>query len=154
MSISVKIPKEIKEYQEKIIFNLSLRQLLCCSLAVMAALATYWCGLYWWHWHRSVVEYLVIVQSIPLMAMGFFKKNGWYFEVYLKLWWQHHWGQKIFIAQTNLPFNTLLSSADLNYVKHRFRRQAEYSGYQASSQQIKEKRRQAKISIKQASKVS
>ena len=71
MSLSVKIPKEIREYQEKIIFGLSLRQLLCTSLAVILALATYWLGIYVFAYQRSVVEYLVIAQSIPLMAIGF-----------------------------------------------------------------------------------
>lgn len=35
MAISVPIPKEITEYEEKIMFGLSLRKLVCFSSAVV-----------------------------------------------------------------------------------------------------------------------
>ena len=153
MSLSVKIPKEIREYQEKIIFGLSLRQLLCTSLAVILALATYWLGIYVFAYQRSVVEYLVIAQSIPLMAIGFFKKNGWYAEKYLSFWWQHQLGKKIFTPQTNLSFTSkqLLSSRKKSHVFIYQKPVSEAQGYHFSRQQTKKHRRLAKESIKKAS---
>lgn len=41
MAISVPIPKEITEYEEKIMFGLSLRKLVCFSSAVVLGVGTY-----------------------------------------------------------------------------------------------------------------
>ena len=41
MAIEVKVPKEITEYQEKILFGLSIRQLLASTLAVVMTLGIY-----------------------------------------------------------------------------------------------------------------
>lgn len=38
--ISVSVPKEISDYKEKVIFGLSLRQLVCGVIAVGLAVAT------------------------------------------------------------------------------------------------------------------
>ena len=38
--ISVSVPKEISDYKEKVIFGLSLRQLVCGVIAVGVAVAT------------------------------------------------------------------------------------------------------------------
>ena len=41
MSIEVRIPKEIKEYKEKIIFGLNLRQLISVFVGGIICLSTY-----------------------------------------------------------------------------------------------------------------
>ena len=41
MSVEVRIPKEITEYQEKIMFGLSVRQLVCSLIAIVISVPSY-----------------------------------------------------------------------------------------------------------------
>ena len=102
MSISVRMPKEITDYQEKIIFGLSLRQLLCFSLATVLSLATFFMGTQLLHLPADPVEYVIILLTIPILAVGFIKKNGLTFEKYFILFLRHHFGCNRLPAKTVL----------------------------------------------------
>jgi hypothetical protein len=89
MSIEVRIPKEITEYREKIIFGLSGRQLLCFVIAIVLAVGSYILLTGVMHLTMQVASYIVIIEALPLMAIGFVRKNGLPFEKYVALWWRH-----------------------------------------------------------------
>lgn len=72
--MEVKVPKEIRDYQESIFFGLSTRQFICSLLAVGAAVGLYF-GL------RPLVGseevgWICILGASPFAACGFFKYHG------------------------------------------------------------------------------
>ncbi len=79
--MEIKLNKEIRNHKEGIFFGLSLRQLVCCALAVGAAVGVYF-GL-----HDvlgdEVTSWLCILAATPLGVAGFFKYNGLTFEQFL-----------------------------------------------------------------------
>ena len=64
--MEVKIPKEIREYQETVFFGLSARQFVCSLLAVGAA----------------------VVGAAPFAACGFFKYHGMTAEKFIWAWFK------------------------------------------------------------------
>lgn len=79
--IEIKIPKEVRDYQESILFGLSFRQLVFSALAVGVALLLYF-GL------RNFVGdgeigWICIVAAFPFALAGFFRYNGMNFEQFL-----------------------------------------------------------------------
>ncbi|HBP65248.1 MAG TPA: hypothetical protein DD730_13510 [Desulfosporosinus sp.] len=91
MSIEVRIPKEITEYKEKIIFGLSIRQLICFTVAITLGVGTY---IFVTKWSNAdVASYVVIVEVMPIFAIGFIKKNGFTFEKYAAMMFQHKCGR-------------------------------------------------------------
>ena len=72
--MEVKVPKEIRDYQESIFFGLSTRQFICSLLAVGVAVGLYF-GL------RPLVGseevgWMCILGAVPFAACGFFKYHG------------------------------------------------------------------------------
>ena len=79
--IEIKIPKEIRDYQESIVFGLSLRQCVFSLLAIGVAVLLYF-GL------RNIVGdgeigWICIVAAFPFALGGFFHYNGMNFEQFL-----------------------------------------------------------------------
>ncbi|NLD48091.1 MAG: PrgI family protein [Clostridiaceae bacterium] len=105
MSIEVRVPKEITEYKEKILFGLTIRQLLCFASAIILGLASYFIASR--YWSTEIAGYVVILEVIPIFATGFFKKNGFTFEQYVKLILRHKLGQNKRKYQTELSLNRL-----------------------------------------------
>jgi len=91
MSIEVRIPKEITEYKEKIIFGLSIRQLICFTVAITLGVGTYILVTKWSN--ADVASYVVIVEVMPIFAIGFIKKNGFTFEKYAAMMFRHKCGR-------------------------------------------------------------
>lgn len=95
MAFSVKVPKEIEDYQEKIIAGLSARKLISfCAALVCAALVFVVCK-FLIGMSVETSGYLVMFAVIPPLAFGFFKKNGYYFEEYSLLLLRYYFGRRI-----------------------------------------------------------
>lgn len=90
MAVEVKVPKDIKEYKEKIIAGMNLKQLLCISIAagVNIALSVVFIGLL--NVPMDIVSWLMILCSLPIVSFGWFKRNGLNFEVYIKHFFKYH----------------------------------------------------------------
>ncbi|MDU2702517.1 MAG: PrgI family protein [Veillonella sp.] len=78
MAVEVRVPKEITEYREKIIFGLSIRQLLCTLVAIIIAIPSYiflskYLG-------SEITGYVVMILVIPVLAIGFIRPKGLNFE--------------------------------------------------------------------------
>lgn len=72
--LDIKIPKEIRDYQESIFFGLSVRQFCCSLLAVGVAVALYFAlrplaG-------TEEVGWVCILGAAPFAACGFFRYHG------------------------------------------------------------------------------
>ena len=91
MSIEVRIPKEIKEYKEKIIFGLNLRQLISVLVGGIICLSTFILikpivGV-------DLASDIIIIEAIPIFAFGFIKVRSFNFETYAKIFLKHKLGK-------------------------------------------------------------
>lgn len=79
--IEIKIPKEIRDYQESIAFGLSLRQCIFSLLAIGVAVLLYF-GLRNFAGNGEI-GWICIVVAFPFALAGFFHYNGMNFEQFL-----------------------------------------------------------------------
>ena len=79
--MEVRINKEVRNYQESLFFGLSLRQFLFALLAVLVALAVYFCL------HPVLgtgeIGWVCILAAFPFALGGFFTYNGMTLERFL-----------------------------------------------------------------------
>ena len=92
MAISVAIPKEITEYEEKIMFGMSFRKIICFGLAVILGIVSYILYVFLFKISMDIASYIIILQAMPLMAIGFIKKDGINFEEYIVLFLRYKLG--------------------------------------------------------------
>ena len=76
--IEIRIPKEIKNYREKLLFGLTLRQCICAGVALLICVPLYIFGNRFLP--QEMVSWLVILIAAPLMLAGFFRYNDMMFE--------------------------------------------------------------------------
>lgn len=98
MSIEIKIPKEITEYKEKIIFGLSIRQLISLFIGMSLSIGVY-ISLYKKIGH-DITGYIVIIICIPIFGIGFIKINNFTFEEYIKNIIRHYLGDRVVSYKT------------------------------------------------------
>jgi len=82
--LEVKIPKEIRDYQESIFFGLSARQFIFSCAAVIVAVGVYF--LFRKPLGTEVVSWICILCAAPFAAIGFFRYNGMPFEKFALAW--------------------------------------------------------------------
>ena len=76
--IEIRIPKEIKNYREKLFFGLTLRQSICAGVALLICVPLYIFGNKFIP--QEALSWLVILIDAPLMLAGFFRYNDMTFE--------------------------------------------------------------------------
>ena len=79
--MEIKIPKEVRLHKETVLFGLTLRQLLCSSLAVGTAVVVYLAlgpvlG-------KETASWVCILAAVPFAVAGFFQYNGLTFGQFL-----------------------------------------------------------------------
>lgn len=102
MAISVNIPEEISDYKEKILFGLTTRQLGFGALSLGTAIGTALICTKLLHLPIEISGYIIILCTIPPLALGFVEKDGMPFEQYFSLWWQHYMGQNVLVYDVEL----------------------------------------------------
>lgn len=85
--IATKTNLEITEYREKFFLGLSLRQLACFAAAAVLAIATCFVCLHWLRMDMQVVSYIVMVEVLPFLGLGFIHRDGYPFEKLVKIYW-------------------------------------------------------------------
>lgn len=93
MAIKVKVPKEIKDYQEKIIGGLSWRQLACVAVTGLLAVGLGLLSIFVFHLSIDDASWGIIVVCMPPMALGFIRPKGMALEKYLGIMLRHMWKQ-------------------------------------------------------------
>lgn len=81
-SIEVRVPEEIMDYKESIIMGLSLRQLICGSIALGVGIPTFFLLK---DINEDLATYATMIVVIPAFLVGFIKKDGYNFETYFKI---------------------------------------------------------------------
>lgn len=117
MSIEVRIPKEIMEYKEKIIFGLSGRQLASFAIALPIGGLGYYGALQ--VSNQDVAGYAAMIIAMPIWAIGFIKKNGFTFEKYVALMVRHMFGKSRREYKTELAIEEIVTEAQRNMKKKR-----------------------------------
>lgn len=79
--ITVRIPKEIREYKEKLIWGLTVRQLVCIVLGLGICIPIYIYGRK--YISEDIISWIVILIILPFAGIGFIKRNGMTFEKYM-----------------------------------------------------------------------
>ena len=105
--MEVKVPKEIRDYQESIFFGLSTRQFICSLLAVGVAVGLYF-GL------RPLigseeVGWMCILGAAPFAACGFFKYHGMTAEQVAWAWFKSEflYPKKLVFKSENIYYEAL-----------------------------------------------
>ena len=100
MAIRVKVPKEIKDYQEKLMAGMSARQLVFFVLTLLISTGlTAYCVLIL-HMSVDAAGYIVIPLLIPIVAFGWIRKEGMPLEKYGKIILNYYSKTGIRIYQT------------------------------------------------------
>lgn len=86
--IYTRVPKEIKEYEEKLIAGLSARQLLYGGISIVISVGIYF--LITPYIGQGVASYVVMIFAFPGFAAGFIKKNDMYLDKYFKIIFDFH----------------------------------------------------------------
>lgn len=80
--VEIRIPKEIRQFKEKLFFGLNLRQLICSIIAIAINVPLYWFGKD--YIGADTASWIVILIAIPIFMIGFFSYNGMTFEQFVK----------------------------------------------------------------------
>jgi len=89
MAIEVSVRKEIKSYEEKLIGGMSLRQAACATVAVAFSAGVGAINHFFIHWAIDDIGVVIMFLSIPILAVGWFKKEGMPFEKYMLIMWRY-----------------------------------------------------------------
>ena len=115
--MEVKIPKEIREYQEAVFFGLSARQFVCSLLAVGAAVGLYFllkplAG-------TAEIGWICILGAAPFAACGFFKYHGMTAERFIWTWFKAEflYPKRLVFKSKNL-YCTLLEDSKIRSDTH------------------------------------
>ena len=79
MALVIKVPKEIKDYKEKLLFGLTVRQTVATIVSLGICMPLYLFGRK--ILPEDVIAWLIILIGLPIVSLGFFKYNGMPFEI-------------------------------------------------------------------------
>lgn len=100
--IEIRIPKEIKNYREKLFFGLTLRQSICAGAALLICVPLYIFGNK--ILPQEAVSWAVILIAAPLMMAGFFRYNDMMFEQFAVEFFYHHFTPQKRVYSYEPPF--------------------------------------------------
>lgn len=89
--IEIKIPKEIRDYKEKFLFGLTVRQFFSVAAALAICVPLYIFGKE--PLGADLMSWLIILIAAPIFAFGFFKFNGMQFEQFLLILYRQKWAE-------------------------------------------------------------
>jgi len=87
-SIEVEIPKEITDYQPKVMWGFTSRQLISVLWVGLIVIPLYMVAVLVFAIESHLLNVLVMILAIPPLAWGFVRKNGVSFELLVKIKYQ------------------------------------------------------------------
>jgi hypothetical protein len=82
--IEVRIPKEIREYKEKLFFGFDMRQCVSTGIAMIVCVPLYVYGQK--YVDADILSWLILLIAAPLILIGFFNFNQMPFEKFVIVW--------------------------------------------------------------------
>lgn len=150
--IEVRIPKEITEYKEKILLGMSLRQLICFAIAIATSFGVFFLlkGIF----SLSTLGTIIMIINIPIIAIGFLKKNGFTMEQWITIVLNQKLSNNKLSYITNLDNENEKEESDKNDNKKK-EQSPEWQGYYVRTEkEQKHKREFTSSKIKGARKES
>lgn len=89
--IEIKIPKEIRDYKEKFLFGLTIRQFISIAAALVICVPLYIFGKE--PLGADLMSWIIIIIAAPIFAFGFFKFNGMPFEQFVLILYRQKWAE-------------------------------------------------------------
>lgn len=89
--IEIKVPKEIRDYKEKFMFGLTVRQVVSVAAALLICVPLYLFGRK--YLGDNLVGWIIIIVAAPVFAFGFLKFNGMPFEELVKILYRQKWAE-------------------------------------------------------------
>ena len=89
--IEIKIPKEIRDYKEKFLFGLTIRQFISAAAALAVCVPLFLFGKE--ALGEDLIGWIIILVGAPIIAFGFFKFNGMPFEQFLMILYRQKWAE-------------------------------------------------------------
>ena len=100
--VEVKIPAEIQEYKSKLVFGLSIRQIISIGGALALCVPI---GVWGKNYiSEEILPWIIIILSIPFVGFGFFTYKGMQFEEFIR----------IFLSFNFLPQKRVYEDTELN----------------------------------------
>lgn len=81
--LEVKIPKEIKDYKEKLFLNLTVRQSISLVIGMLVIVPFFLFAVIKLKMNSEIVGWLAIIMGVPLFSIGFFNYRGMSMEKFL-----------------------------------------------------------------------
>lgn len=152
MAVSVPILKEITEYEEKIMFGLSGRKLICFGLAIVMSIGTYFLCTKLLGMSMDNTGYIIMIEVMPLMALGFVKKDGMPFEKYAALVIRHKIGVKKLVYENKILIETKERNSKHGWIKEEGSKQSKREAvlFEVTKKSRERKRKAACREIKRA----
>lgn len=95
----ISVPRDLTKVKNKVIFNLTKRQLICFGVAVLIGVPSFFLLKTKVKVNTAVMAMMVIM--MPFFFLALYEKNGQPFEVILK-----HWIETVFIRPKIRPYVT------------------------------------------------
>lgn len=155
MSVEVRIPKEITDYKEKIMFGLSIRQLISVLVSMPLGIGTYiFLSL---KWGMNITGYIVIIEVMPILAFGFLRIKGFTLEKIMKYILKHKLGVSRRKYKVNLHLNYVGVDKNVEYkdkkrLREKNKEKREYEGFEPKKERRKENIKNIKQQIKRVKK--
>ena len=88
--LQIEVNNEIRSYQEKLFFGMSIRQLGFTALALAVSVGSFFVMKNILNIPIPVISYIVVAMCAPFMALGFIQIHGYPFEKYVMLRLRHY----------------------------------------------------------------
>ncbi|MDR3092109.1 MAG: PrgI family protein [Clostridiales bacterium] len=88
--LEIKIPKEIEDYEPKLAWGLTTKNIISVAVIAITAIPLYVFGRQ--YLSADELQWIIMLIVAPIAALGFFPKwNGIKLESLLKNWWNMNW---------------------------------------------------------------
>lgn len=89
MALEVRIAKNILDYDDKFIKNMSVRETVAAAISVIVGGATFYFSSVVLKMSTDITNYLIVFLCFPIIAFGFIKPKGYKMERYLQIMIRH-----------------------------------------------------------------
>lgn len=102
--MEVKVPREVRKYQESVMLGLSFRQFICSAIAVGIAILAYF-GLREYLGNEGV-SWVCIVVALPIGLIGFLTYHEMTLEHFIIAWIKSEWlmPKKLYFRSDNYMY--------------------------------------------------
>lgn len=141
--IEIRIPKEITSYKEKLVFGLTVRQFITTTIALAINIPLYIYGRD--YIGDEAMSWIIILTTLPLASIGFFKYNGMTFEKFLYVLFQY----MVYPQKRTYQIKSFWVTFDTNYEKLMNMAYEIDNGKREYRKRVKSEKKEEKLRVKE-----